>query len=139
MSQIPEIIHSTQSCISDLKAWMTNIQLQCVYTDITEMFKPAAKMFLNCGSVPQTISLESSDVRFASAVSLDPAISFQQQISSVCSICYLKLHRISAVRYYLPKMSPKQLLRAFVLSRLDYCNSLLMDCPKYFLFKVQKL
>ena len=101
ISQLPQIIHSTRSCISDVKAWMTNIQLQCVYIDITEMLKPAAKMFQNCGSVPQTISLENSDVRLASC--LDPAISFQKQISSVCSICYLKLHRISAVRYYLPK------------------------------------
>ena len=84
---------------------MTNIQMQCVYIDITEMLIPAAKMFLNCGSVPQTKveSLESSDVRLANTVSLDPAISFQQQISSVCSICYLKLPRISAVWYYLPK------------------------------------
>ena len=103
MSQLTQIIHSIRSCISDVKAWMTNIQLQCVYTDITEMLKPAAKVFLKCGSVLQTVSLENSDVRLASTVSLDPAISFQRQISSVCSICYLKLHRISAVRYYLPK------------------------------------
>ena len=28
ITQLPEIIHSTQSCISDVKAWMTNNQLQ---------------------------------------------------------------------------------------------------------------
>ena len=27
ITQLPEIIHSTQSCISDVKAWMTNNQL----------------------------------------------------------------------------------------------------------------
>ena len=33
----------------------------------------------------------------------------------------------------------KKLLRAFVLSRLDYCNSLLVGCPMYLLSKLQKV
>ena len=37
------------------------------------------------------------------------------------------------------KMSPKKLLCAFVLSRLDYCNSLLAGCPKYLLSKLPKV
>ena len=37
------------------------------------------------------------------------------------------------------KMSPKILLCAFALSRLDYCNSLLVGCPKYLLSKLQKV
>ena len=35
-------------------------------------------------------------------------------------------------------MSPKNLC-AFVLLRLDYCNSLLVGCPKYLLSKFQKI
>ena len=34
---------------------------------------------------------------------------------------------------------PKNLLCAFVFSRLDYCNSLLAGCPKYLLSKLQKV
>ena len=37
------------------------------------------------------------------------------------------------------KMSPKKLLCAFVLSRLNYSNSLLAGCPKYLLSKLQKV
>ena len=37
------------------------------------------------------------------------------------------------------KMSPKRHFFAFVLSRLDYGNSLLAGCPKYLLSKLQKV
>ena len=52
ITQLPEIIHSTQSCISDVKAWMTNNQLQ-LNSDKTEMVLIATKMVLNsdCSTV----------------------------------------------------------------------------------------
>ena len=101
ITQLPEIIHSTQSCISDVKAWMTNNQLQ-VNNDKTEMILTATKTVLKSDSVPQSINLEGSDIKFANTVRnlgvrLDPTLSFQQQISSVCCICYLELRRINAV------------------------------------------
>ena len=97
----------------------------------------ATKTVLNPDSVPQSINLEGSDIRLANTVRnlgvcLDPTLSFQQQIS-VCRICYLELRRISAVRHYMSEDVTKILLCVFVLSRLDYCNSLLAGCPKYLL------
>ena len=84
------------------------------------------------------------NIKFANTVRnlgvcLDPTLSFQQQISSVCRICYLELHRISAIRHYLSEDVTKKLLCAFVLSRLDYCNPLLSGCPKYLLSKLPKV
>ena len=46
ITQLPEIIHSTQSCISDVKAWMTNNQLQ-LNNDKTETILIATKTVLN--------------------------------------------------------------------------------------------
>ena len=122
---------------------MTNNQLQ-LNNDKTEMILIATKTVLNSDSVPQSINLEGSDIKFANTVRslgvcLDPTLSFKQQISSVCRICYLELHSISAIRHYLSENVTKKLLCAFVLSRLDYCNSLLSGCPKYLLSKLQKV
>ena len=122
---------------------MTNNQLQ-LNNDKTEMILIATKTVLNSASVPQSINLEGSDIKFANTVRnlgvcLDPTLSFQQQISSVCRICYLELRRISAIRHYLSEDVTKKLLCAFVLSRLDYCNLLLAGCPKYLLSKLQKV
>ena len=49
------------------------------------------------------------------------------------------LRRISAIRHYLSEDVTKKMLRAFVLSRLDYCNQLLAGCPKYLLSKLRKV
>ena len=89
-------------------------------------------------------SSSSSFIKFAKTVRnlgvcLDPTLSFQQQISSVCRICYLDLRLISAIRHYLSEDVTKKLLCAFVLSRPDYCNPLLAGCPKYLLSKLQKV
>ena len=122
---------------------MTNNQLQ-LNNDKTEMILINTKTVLNSDSVPQSINLEGSDIKFSNTirnlgVCLDPTLSFQQQISSVCHICYFKLCQISAIRHYLSEDVTKKLLCAFVLSRLDYCNSLLAYCPKYLLSKLQKV
>ena len=84
---------------------MTNNQLQ-LNNDKTEMILIAKKTVLNSDSVPQSINLEGSDIKFSNTVRnlgvcLDPTLSFQQQISSVCRICYLEHRRISAIRHYL--------------------------------------
>jgi hypothetical protein len=84
---------------------MTNNQLQ-LNNDKTEMIVIAPKKFLNSDSVPQSIKLAGCDIKLANTVrnlgvSLDRTLSFQQQISSVCRICYLELRRISAIRHYL--------------------------------------
>ena len=54
-------------------------------------------------------------------------------VFDICSIV------TSAMRHYLSENVAIQLLCAFVLSRLDYCNSLLAGCPKYFLSKLEKV
>ena len=143
ITQLPEIIHSTQSCIPGVKAWMTNNQLQ-LNNDKTEIILIATKTVLNSDSVPQSINLEGSDIKLANSVCnlgvcLDPTLSFQQQISSLCHICYLELRQISAICHYLSEDVTNKLLCVFVLSRLDYCNSLLAGCPKYLLTKLPKV
>ena len=67
ITQLPEIIRSTQSCISDVKAWMANNQLQ-LNNDKTEMILISTKTVLNSDSVPQSINLEGSDIKFANTI-----------------------------------------------------------------------
>ena len=54
ITQLPEIIHSTQSCVSDVKAWITNNQLQ-LNNDKTEMIPIATKTVLHSDIPPRPL------------------------------------------------------------------------------------
>ena len=66
-------------------------------------------------------------------------MSVELHIKNVCRSAYSELRRISTIRHLLSADSTITLVSAFVLSRLDYCNSVLSGCPKYLLEKLQKV
>ena len=55
------------------------------------------------------------------------------QIGKVCQTCYFWIKNICRVR------SDRQIVQSLVISRLDYCNSLLQGLPKYQLTRLQRV
>ena len=53
----------------------------------------------------------------------------KQHVIKICQTAYYELKRISSIRRYPTEDAAKQLVTSCVLSRLDYCNSLLMGTP----------
>ena len=60
-------------------------------------------------------------------------------VSNLVRSVNFELPRINSIRHLLSTDATKTLVSAFVLSRLDYCNSLLFGCPQYLLNKLQKV
>ena len=94
--------------------------------------------------LPFTVDLNGTSIHLYSTVrnlgvTLDQNLSFQQLVSRTCQICYFELRRINSIRHYLSQDALKTLISAFVLSRIDYCNSLLAGCPKQLIHKLQKV
>ena len=58
------------------------------------------------------------------SVFIDIDLSMESQLNHVCKLSYLQLRRLAHLRPYLNMDAMKKLVSAFVLSRLDYCNSL---------------
>ena len=46
-------------------------------------------------------------------------------VSNIARTCYLELRRLASIRRFLTSTATATLVSAFVLSRIDYCNSLL--------------
>ena len=63
----------------------------------------------------------------------------EKHVTNVCRSAYVEIRRISNIRHYLTTDATKTRVCAFVLSKLDYCNSLLSSCPNQQLNKLQKV
>ena len=56
---------------------------------------------------------------------LDCYFSMNAHVSNIARSCYFELRRSSSIRRFLTSTANATLVSAFVLSRIDYCNSLL--------------
>ena len=63
--------------------------------------------------------------------------SLHQHVINVCRVAYLELRRINSIRNLLSIETVKTLVCSLVLSRLDYCNSLLVGLPQYLIKMLQ--
>ena len=62
-------------------------------------------------------------------VIIDPAISFADHVAGLSKNCYFQIRQLRPIRRSLTIDSCHALVRAMVLSRLDYCNGLLGGAP----------
>jgi len=90
-------------------------------------------MTIGSASVPMSDSVKILGVTLHCHLTIKTHIS-----SPVCSTNF-KLCCISSIDHLLFIDATKINVSAFVLSNLDYCNSLLSDCPQYLLNKRQKV
>ena len=72
-------------------------------------------------------------------VIFDATLSMERQVNAISSTCYYHIRRISKVRKFLTVDATRSLVNAYVVSRLDYCNSLLAGLPDYLLKKLQRV
>ena len=57
----------------------------------------------------------------------------------ICQTAYFELKRISSFRRFLTEDATKTLVTSYILSRLDYCNCLLMGTPNSVIQPLQKI
>ena len=93
---------------------------------------------------PTSIHIGDTDILFSLqaknlGVTLTNNLSMEKHVTNICRSAYVEIQRISNIRHYLTIDATKTLLCAFVLSKLDYCNSLLSGSPKHLLDKLQIL
>ena len=134
VSQLGKAISSTKECITDIQAWMHSNKLQ-LNADKTEIILIRPKVNDKMVQYPSSLDLNGTSIVFSDSVRnlgavLDQHLSFEQHVSRTCQTCYLELRRISSIKHYLSQNALKTLVCSLVLSRLDYCNSLLGGISK---------
>ena len=56
-------------------------------------------------------------------------LSLKPDIAAICKSAFHQLRRISRIHRFLTLPATKTLIHSFILSRLDYCNSVLSGLP----------
>ena len=143
--KIGEVICNIQSCVSDVRIWMTENKLK-LNEDKTEAMIISSKYMPKSilASLPSSMLVESATISFSKTarnlgVLFDTSLCMEKHVSQVCRTAYYELRRIASIRHLLTVETTKKLVCAFVLSRLDYCNSILIGCPKSLIDRLQKV
>ena len=117
-----------ESCITEIKNWMNMNKLK-LNEDKTEFFVASSKNNRNYINEPTlnvcgTIIKPSEAVRNLGVI-FDSSMSMSSHISSISRSLNYHLRNIGRIRSYIDKDTCNHAVRSLVLSRIDYCNSLL--------------
>ena len=126
---ISELLHSMQLCISDVKAWATANMLR-LNDNKTELMLVTSRRIKHLHNLPTSITIGNAQIPFKQSVmnlgfKLDCHLTMNAHVSNIARTCYFELRRLASIRRFLTSTATATLVSAFVLSRSDYCNSLL--------------
>ena len=127
--KISELLHSMQSCITDVKAWATANMLK-LNDSKTELMLVTSKITRHLHTVPTSITTGIAQISIKQSVKnlgfiLDCHLTMNAHVSNIPRTCYSELRRLAYICRFLTSTATATLVSAFILSRIDNCNSLL--------------
>ena len=96
------------------------------------------KMLVNSITVSES-NLSSSKYVRNLGVYLDQEFSMEKHVNQLCKSCYFQLRNIRYIRSNLTTEAAKTVVQALVISKLDYCNSILFGILNNLLDKLQRV
>lgn len=133
---------SLENCIEKVSRWMFASELK---------LNESKTEFIIFGTRVQRRKMEYNSINVngedisASAVVRDLGIQLDEELKMECHVsflekcCYLQIRRLHSIKHYLTPDSIKTLVHACVLSRLDYCNSILYGISNDLLNRLQRI
>ncbi|KAM9561826.1 uncharacterized protein ACWYII_025626 [Salvelinus alpinus] len=125
-----QVANRISACLADISVWMTDHHLKLNLGKTELLFLPGK----DCPFHDLAITVDNSIVSSSQSaknlgVILDNTLSFSTNIKAVARSCRFMLYNIRRVRPCLTQEAAQVLIQALVISRLDYCNSLLAGLP----------
>ena len=132
-----------QQCLQDVSDWMIASQLK-LNPDKTEFILIGTKAQRDKSKKYFTTKLLDQDVTPTDSaqnlgVEFDKDFNFKKHISKVCRSCYYHIRDLRRLRRCLTAAVTKTIATSLVLSKLDYCNSILYNIPNREINKVQNV
>ena len=137
-----ETLMILQSCVSESKRRMAYNKLK--FNDNKSEFLVVCAPWSRDEISVETLTVGTSLVKATVStrnlgVHIDHALKMDVHIQKQCQSMIAQLKNIAHIRRYLEKQAAEKLIHAFVGSRLDYCNSLLVGIPETSLAKLRRV
>ena len=120
-------------CMEKIQSWMSSNRLRLNTSKTEVIWLGSSRRLANLSPPPMVLGghtiLLSSSVRSLGVV-IDSAVTFSSHVSRLVSSCYYQLRQLRSIRKSLTVDSCHALVRALILSRMDYCNGLLSGISK---------
>ena len=134
-----ESVEKLESCISSVRTWMKDncLKLNDSKTEFLVLNSKRSKIVdINSVKIGEENVTAVSSAKNIGAI-IDRSLTMEEQVNNVCRNCYLGLRQINQIRCYLTKEATATLVHAFITSKLDCYNSLLIGIPDYLIRKLQ--
>jgi len=132
--------NAVSACIDDISEWMRSNHLQLNAAKTEVMWCASRRRMHQVPAVPLRVGADNvtpvSSVRDL-GVYLDADASITTHISRTAASCLSILGQLRSVQRSLPRHAVVSLVTSLVLTKLDHCNSLLVDLPAKLLNRFQ--
>lgn len=129
-------------CIDDVESWMASNRLQ---------LNPTKTEVLWCSSSRRQYQIPTEQIRVGDVyvspattvrdlgIHLDADVTMRTHVAATVRLCFAALRQIRSVRRALPRHALLTLIRSLVVSKVDYCNSLLTGVSGHLLGRLQSV
>jgi len=128
------------TCISEINVWMASNRLK-LNTNKTQFMCAGTRQQLSKVSANSILldgaSIELSDEVMLLGVVVDCELTFAPYIKRLAARCFYQLRQLRTIRRTLTISAAKTLVHAVIISRLDYCNSVLIGVADVHLKRLQ--
>ncbi|KAI4879259.1 hypothetical protein NFI96_003947 [Prochilodus magdalenae] len=125
-----QVCNCISACLTDISSWMTAHHLKLSPSKTELLFIPSTTgphcdLAISFGNLLITPTENARSL----GVILDGQLSFSAHIANLTRSCRFLLYNIRRIRPFLSQEATQLLVQSLVISRLDYCNSLLAGLP----------
>lgn len=142
--EITELQQNLIECLENISCWMSVNKLKLnedktvlmVYNSrqrICSTLESFSQLTVAGHTIPASSSTKNLGVTF------DQTLSFDKHVNEVVRSVNFHLRTLSRMRKYLTTDAVKTIVQAVIISRLDYCNSLLNGCPDKLVQRLQRV
>ena len=131
-----------EGCLEEVRLWMAANYLKLNDSKTDFMILGSSHNLKNVTTTHIKIGdekvLPSKSVKNIGAT-LDEHLSLNLQVKQVCKSAWYHLYQLGKLKPYLTEEQLRTVIQAFVISKIDQNNGLLIGCPKYLTNKLQSV